>query len=174
MNRREREARDHAIVAARRRGVSGAKLAAQYGLTRQRVSQIVREWEDVPSIPRDGVQVDAGGEVRRVLVAFEQAIEDFGLMVGEADAPAHVRLGAATRLLVAHRDRLRLMAEAGYISRELAAPLLEQDLMAQAQAVADVLRRYDVPDEAVAELRALMARRRRGAAAVINAEAVAA
>jgi hypothetical protein len=52
VTRREREARDHAIVAARRRGVSCPKLAESYGLTPQRIRQMVMDWDDVPSVPR--------------------------------------------------------------------------------------------------------------------------
>jgi hypothetical protein len=133
VTRRERESRDHAIVAARRRGVSCVKLAEAYGLTPQRIGQIAAEWADVPSVPRDGVRVDASKEVARTLAAFEQAIEDLGEIVGDQDAPVHMRLGAISRTFDAHERRLRLMASAGFISRNLAAPLIEQEMAAWTQ-----------------------------------------
>lgn len=172
MSRREREARDHAIVAARRRGVSSAKLAESYGLTRQRVAQIVAAWDDVPSVPRDGVRVDASREVARTLAAFEQAIEDLGEIVSDRDAPVHVRLGAIGRTFDAHERRLKLMAAAGFISRNLAAPLIEQEMAAWTQGVAEILRRHDVGDEVIGEL-VTTARQRMRAPLAIEAEAVA-
>jgi hypothetical protein len=174
VTRREREARDHAIVAARRRGVSAVKLAETYSLTRQRVAQIVAEWDDVPSVPRNGVRVDASKEVARTLAAFEQAIEDLGEIIGDRDAPVHVRLGAITRTFDAHERRLRLMASAGFISRNLAAPLVEQEMAAWTQGVAEILRRHDVGDEVIGELVTMARQRLRRPTLVIEGEAVAA
>jgi hypothetical protein len=173
VTRREREARDHAIVAARRRGVTCARLAATYGLTPQRIGQIAADWEDVPSVPRDGVQVDAGREVTRTLAAFEQAIEDLGEIVGDQAIAPHVRIGAINRMFDAHEKRLKLMAAAGFISRNLAAPLVEQEMVAMTQAVAGILRRHNVPDEVIAELETT-ARQRMRSPVAIEAEAVAA
>jgi hypothetical protein len=173
VTRREREERDHAIVAARRRGVSCVKLAGTYGLTPQRVGQIVADWDEVPSVPRDGVRVDASKEVTRTLAAFEQAIEDLGEIVGDRAAPVHVRLGAIGRTFDAHERRLRLMASAGFISRSLAAPLVEQEMAAWTQGVAEILRRHDVGDEVIAEL-VTMTRQRVRAPLAIDTQAVAA
>jgi hypothetical protein len=172
MTRRERDARDHAIVAAYRRGVPSAKLAETYGITQQRVGQIVRKWADLPSIPRDGVRVDAGQEVARTLAAFEQAIADLGEIV-TGDAPVHVKLGASKRAMDAHERRLKLMAAAGYISRNLAAPLVEQEMVALVRTVADVMRRRGVDEAIIGELMD-EARWRMNSPAVIEAEAVAA
>jgi hypothetical protein len=171
MGRREREARDNAIVAAYRRGVSAERLAESHGLTPRRVFQIVEAWADLPSIPRDGVRVDAGKEVARTLAAFEQAIADLGEIVG-GDAPVHVRLGAVTRTLDAHERRLKLMAAAGYISRNLAAPLIEQEMVALARTVADVMRRHGVAEEVVRELLTEAKTQMRSPAGLIEAEAV--
>jgi hypothetical protein len=172
MTRREREERDHAIVAAYRRGVPAAKIAGTYGLTRQRVQQIVAGWDDLPSIPRDGVRVDAGQEVARTLAAFEQAIADLGEIVG-SDTQPHVKLGAITRALDAHERRLKLMASAGYISRNLAAPLIEQEMVALTRTVADVMRRHNIAEEVVRELMREAKQRMRTPPA-IEAEAIAA
>lgn len=173
VTRREREARDHSIVAAYRRGVPAVKLAETHGLTRQRVNQIVSEWADLPSIPRDGVRVDAGQEVARTLAAFEQGIADLGEIVG-GDAPVHVKLGAIGRAFDAHERRLKLMAAAGYISRNLAAPLIEQEMVALVRTVADVMRRRGVDEEVIRELMAEAKTRMHSPAGVIEAEAVAA
>lgn len=171
MTRREREARDHEIVAAYRRGVPAARIGESYGLTRQRVQQIVSEWADLPSIPRDGVRVDAGHEVARTLAAFEQAIADLGEIVG-GDAQTHVKLGAISRALDAHERRLKLMAAAGYISRNLAAPLIEQEMVALVRTVADVLRRRGVDETIVRELLTEARQRMSSPTVVIEAEAV--
>jgi hypothetical protein len=170
VTRRERDARDHAIVAARRRGVSCAKLAVTHGLTPQRISQIVADWDDLPSVPRNGVQVDAAGEVHRTLAAFEQYLADLGELV-TGDAQAHVKLGAIGRAIDLHERRLKLMASAGYISRNLAAPLIEQEMAAFAQGVAEILRRHEVGDEVIGEL-VTMARERLRSPALIEAQAV--
>jgi hypothetical protein len=158
MNRRERDARNHEIVAAYRRNVPAAKLAETYGITRQAVWKIVRSWDDLPSLPPDGVRVDAGGEVRRTLAAFEQYLADLGELV-TGDAQPHVKLGAIGRAIDLHERRLKLMASAGYISRNLAAPLIEQEMAAWTQGVAEILRRHDVGDEVIGEL-VTMARER--------------
>lgn len=171
MTRRERDARDHAIVAARRRGVSSVKLAESYGLTPQRIGQIVAEWDDIPSVPRNGVRVDASKEVARTLAAFEQAIEDLGEIVGDRDAPVHVRLGAITRTFDAHERRLKLMAAAGFISRSLAAPLVEQEMASLVQGIAELLRRHEVSDAVIGEL-VTMARDRMRAPVAIDVQAV--
>jgi hypothetical protein len=172
MTRREREARDHAIVAAYRRGVPGAKLAESHGLTRQRVQQIVAGWDDLPSIPRDGVRVDAGHEVARTLAAFEQAIADLGEIVMSSDSQTHVKLGAITRALDAHERRLKLMASAGYISANLAAPLVEQQMVALTRTVANVMRKHGVGEEVVRELLTEAKAQMRSPAGLIEAEAV--
>jgi hypothetical protein len=172
MTRREREERREQMVAAFRRGVPATKIAAAHGVTRQAVYKAVKDWDDLPSIPRDGVRVDAGGEVARTLAAFEQAIADLGEIVG-SDTQPHVKLGAITRTLDAHERRLKLMAAAGYISRNLAAPLIEQEMIALTRTVADVLRRHGVADEIIPELMT-EAKQRMRAPAVIEAEAVAA
>lgn len=172
MNRRERDARDLAIVEARRRNVPVAKLAQAYRLTVRRVQQITATYDDVPSVPRDGVPVDAGQEVRRTLAAFEQAITDLGEIVGNIEAPVHVRLGAITRTLDAHERRLKLMAAAGFISRNLAAPLVEQEMLALTQAVADVLRRHEIGDEIIGEL-VTTARQRMRSPALIESQVAA-
>ena len=138
-------------MAAFRRGVSAPKIAEAEGLTRQRVYQVVEAWDDVPSVPRDGVAVDSGGEVRKTIAAFDQAIEDLGALVG-GDAPVHVKLGAITRAMDVHERRLRLMASAGYIQRNLAAPLIEQETAAMVAGVLEVLRRRGVDEEIVREL----------------------
>jgi hypothetical protein len=171
---RERAARNHAIVAAYRRGVPAARLAATYNLSRQQIHSIVKDWDDLPSIPRDGVRVDANREVARTLAAFEQAIADLGEIVAGEDTQAHVKLGAIGRALDAHERRLKLMASAGYISRNLAAPLVEQEMAAMTQAVADLMRRHNVPDEVIGELVTMAKQRVRDPVAVIEAEAVAA
>jgi hypothetical protein len=173
VTRRERDRRNEAIVAAYRRGVPVIKLASTHGLTRQAIHKIVRGWDDLPSIPRDGVRVDANREVARTLAAFEQAIADLGEIVAGTDTQAHVKLGAIGRALDAHERRLKLMASAGYISRNLAAPLVEQEMAAMTQAVADLMRRHNVSDEVIGELVTMAKQRVRGPAAVIEAEAVA-
>jgi hypothetical protein len=171
MTRRERDARNHAIVAAYRRGVPASKLADSHGITRQAIHKIVKGWDDLPSIPRDGVRVDAGQEVARTLAAFEQAISDLGEIVG-SDAQTHVKLGAITRALDAHERRLKLMAAAGYISRNLAAPLIEQEMVAMVRAVADVMRRHQIGEEVIRELLTEARQQMRSPAALIEAEAV--
>jgi hypothetical protein len=173
VNQRERVVRDLAIVEGRRRNVSAAKLAETYGMTVRRVQQIAAEWDDLPSIPKDGVRVDSGTEVRRTLVAFEQAIADLGEIVGDVGTPVHVRLGAISRTLDAHERRLRLMAAAGYVSRNLAAPLVEQEMVALIQTVVDLMRRHGVADEVIGELITL-GRQRSRAPLAIEAETVAA
>jgi hypothetical protein len=173
VTRRERDARDNGIVAAYRRGVPAAKIAESHGLTRQRVGQIVAGWADLPSIPREGVHVDAGHEVARTLAAFEQAITDLGEIVG-GPAPTHVKLGAITRTLDAHERRLKLMAAAGYISRNLAAPLIEQEMVKLARTVADVMRRHGVAEEVVRELLTEAQQQMSGSGAVIESQAIAA
>jgi AcrR family transcriptional regulator len=92
MTQRERETRKEAVVAAFRRGVPAARIAATCGISRQAVYKAVKSRDDLPSIPRDGVRVDANHEAARTLVAFEQAISDLGEIVGNRDAPVHVRL----------------------------------------------------------------------------------
>jgi Homeodomain-like domain-containing protein len=171
--RRERDARRHDMVAAFRRGVPAAKIAETHGVTRQAVYKAVRAWDDLPSIPRDGVRVDAGKEVARTIAAFDQAIADLGEIVG-GDAQSHVRLGAITRALDAQERRLKLMASAGYIPRNLAAPLIEQELVSMVRTVADVLRRRGVDEETVRELLNEARERMRSPAGLIEAEAVAA
>ena len=161
VTRRERMARDMAIVEARRRGVPATKLATTHELTVRRVQQIAADWDDLPSIPKDGVRVDAGQEVRRTLVAFEQAIIDLGQIVSDERAPVHVKLGAITRTFDAHERRLRLMASAGFIARNLAAPLIEQEMAAWTQGVVEILRRHEIGDEVIGEM-VTMARERLG------------
>lgn len=156
-----REARDRRIVAAKRRGVSLARIAELEGITAQRAGQICSEWDDVPSVPRNGVVVDAGQEVRRTLVAFEQAIEDLGELVANGETPKHVKLGAIGRALDAHERRLRLMASAGYISRSLASPLIEQEVASAMSLVTDVLRRHQVDESVVREIAQEAERRKR-------------
>jgi 16S rRNA U516 pseudouridylate synthase RsuA-like enzyme len=85
----------------------------------------------------------------------------------------HVRLGAITRTLDAHERRLKLMAAAGYVSRSLAAPLVEQEMVKLTQTVADVLRRHNVADDVIGEL-VTTARQRMRAPLAIEGEAVAA
>jgi hypothetical protein len=139
------------MVAARRRGVSVMRIAENEGLTRQAVYKALERWEDVPSLPPEGVRVDSGKEVARTLEAFEQMLEDLGEIVG-GEAPAHVKLGAITRSVELHERRLRLMASAGYIARNLAAPLIEQETAAMVTGVLEVLRRRGVDEEIVREL----------------------
>jgi hypothetical protein len=164
--------RDEAICAAYRRGLRAAKLAETYGLSTRRIEQIVAAARDLPSIPRSRIPVDAGEEVRRTLAALEQAITDLGEIVGNVDAPVHVRLGAISRTLDAHERRLKLMAAAGYVSSNLAAPLVEQEMVKLTQTVADILRRHQVPEEVIGEL--VMTAKQRMRAPVIEAEALAA
>lgn len=161
VTKRERMARDLAIVEARRRGVPKVKIAERYGMTVRRVEQIAASWDDLPSIPKDGVPVDTGQEIRRTLAAFEQAIADLGDIVCDTSAPTHVRLGAVTRTLDAHERRLKLMASAGFISANLAAPLVEQEMARLTQTVADVLRRHEVGDAVIGELVTLARRQMR-------------
>jgi hypothetical protein len=164
VTKRERMARDLAIVEARRRGVPPAKLAEAHSMTVRRVHQIAADWDDLPSVPKDGFRVDTGEEVRRTLAAFEQAIADLAEIVTAADAQPHVRLGAITRTLDAHERRLKLMASAGFIAANLASPLVEQEVARLMQTVADVLRRHDVADEVIGEL-VTVARERMGSPA---------
>jgi hypothetical protein len=159
------------MVAAFRRGVPAVKIAEAHGVTRQAVYKAVKDWDDLPSIPRDGVRVDSGKEVARTLAGIEQAISDLGEIAG-SDAQSHVRLGAITRALDAHERRLKLMASAGYIQRNLAAPLVEQEMVAMVRTVADVLRRRGVEEEVVRELLTEARERMRSPAALIEAEAV--
>lgn len=163
MTRRERDERARAIVAAKRRGVSTAKLATDYGITRQAVNAIVKRYRDEPSIPTAGIVVDAGDEVRTMIEAFDQAIEDLGDIV-TSEAPVHVKLGAITRALDARERRLRLMASAGWINRNLAAPLIEQEMAAMVAAVVDVMRENDVGEDVIRQLLDTLERRSRGAA----------
>jgi hypothetical protein len=173
VTRRERDERNHAIVAAYRRGVPAPKLAASHGMTRQAVYKIVRGWDDLPSIPRDGVRVDASGEVARTLAAFEQAIADLADIV-TGDAQPHVKLGAISRTMDAHERRLRLMSAAGYIGRTLAEPQIEQRMAAMVQEIADVLGRSGVPDQVIGELMTAAQRQIRSPAALIERQAAAA
>jgi hypothetical protein len=64
------------------------------------------------------------------------------------------------------------MAAAGYVSSNLAAPLVEQEMVKLAQTVADILRRHQVPEEVIGEL--VMTAKQRMRAPVIEAEALAA
>lgn len=154
MTRRERDERNRRIVAAVRRGVSYEKAGAPEGITRQAVAKIVHAWDDVPSVPADGVVVDSGNEVRQTIAAFDQAIEDLAVIVG-SDAQSHVKLGAITRALDARERRLRLMAQAGYISRNLAAPLIEQQMASMVSGIVEVMRRRGVAEDVIRELRDL-------------------
>jgi hypothetical protein len=108
------------------------------------------------------------------LAAFEQAIADLGEIVGSSGAQDHVKLGAIGRALDAHERRLKLMAAAGYISRNLSAPLVEQQMIALTRTVAEILRRHNVAEEVIGELLTEARRRMSSPVAVIDAEAVAA
>ncbi len=144
------------MVAAHRRGVPVVKIAAAHGITRQAVYKILKNWEGTPSVPRDGVRVDAGRVVDQTLAAYEQMIEDLAELVTTTSRSApHVTLGAISRMLEVHDRRLRLMAAAGYVGRTLAEPQIEQRMVAMAQRVADLLGRSGVPDEVIDELMAV-------------------
>lgn len=162
MTRRERDERNRRMIAAHRRGVSVARIAESEGLTTVRVYQVIKDWEDVPSVAA-GVVVDSGEEVRRTIMAFDQAIEDLG-EIAASEGPMHLRIGAVSRALDARERRLKLMAAAGYISRNLAAPLVEQEVAAAMSMVADVLRRNRVEEAVVREIVTAAEERRRAPA----------
>jgi hypothetical protein len=145
---RERAQRDATIVALHHQGVSWSRIKAEFGVSPRRGQQIVAEWRDAPGCDGDA------GEVDGVISLLAQAIEDFAVMARSTDHDGY-RIAATNRMVETAVTRLAILQATGRVPRNLAEPSARAQMQLLFRDFADILRRHDVPEEALQELLAL-------------------
>jgi hypothetical protein len=124
-------------------------IAAREGITPRQVQRIIAARAEA-ALPLDNVDPDA--VVREVLELHDQALSDLAEL--SIDAPAHVRLGAIVRRVDVGVQRLAILRSYGLVPeyRRWRVARSFDDVLSE---LAEVLRRHDVPPEALREIVAL-------------------
>lgn len=149
MTSRERGRRNAAIVAARRANLPWKTIADQFGMTVRGVEKVFVMWE--ASAPQDGIEVDPFGDL---LAGLTVGLER--LLLEGLTAPSDAsRVGALKGYVDTLMLRYYVARDAGLAPSHPAAPKLNDEMQMLFREFAEILRRHDVSEGAMADLLAL-------------------
>jgi hypothetical protein len=124
--KRDRRQRDEQLKAWAARGLGNSALAQMFQLTPQRVGQILAKAQESAS---QLSPVDAERELRGMLEALDQVLEDFALEYERTEHGGY-RIAAIRGRVEVLMLRLELQARAGLIPRSLAQPAQQAEVAA--------------------------------------------
>lgn len=149
MTSRERGRRNAAIVAARRAKMPWKAIADQFGMTVRGVEKVFAMWE--ASAPQDGVETDPFGDL---LAGLTVGLER--LLLEGLTAPSDAsRVGALKGYVDTLMLRYYVARDAGLVPSHPAAPKLNDEVQLLFREFAEILRRHEVGEGALADLLAL-------------------
>jgi hypothetical protein len=139
----EQVARNEEIVAARMRGLSYIQLARTYGLSKQRIQQIHKEYrESNPTLRgHDPVEI-----VDSMLEGYSADIEELVLISATTQTDA-VRVSAINARMAARNKTTELLQELGVLPRDLGQLSVAVDAKMTAVRILSVLKQHNVPGE---------------------------
>lgn len=128
-------------------------VAAKYGMSERQAQNIYYAWRDEAM---DASSDDAIGLAFDYNLRYEAIEQVLASILLDAKENAAVRVGAARTLLAATNERRGLDQALGKLPRNMGALRVELDMRHTSQVIVEVLRRYDVPNELMADLSAAL------------------
>jgi hypothetical protein len=143
--------RDAEIVTKRWRGATEPELAAEYGITKRRIRQIIDQWR----IDHAGLRLRAANDpsavVDELIENYEATAGWFAEIARKADNTA-AAVGALRGRIEVLDKIATLLQASGALPHDLGKLRLEIDVKYVAEVLVAVLERHDVPIEAQAEV----------------------
>lgn len=130
------------------------EVAARHGVSERQARRVVERWYAGRPQVRD---LDPAEVVRETLVAFAQDLSDLAVLAVETNNDA-VRLGAIKARGDVFRSRIEVLRTIGRLPHDWAGWLTVTDTIGLLRNFVDVLRRSEVDDETLRELRTIIDR----------------
>lgn len=139
----ERVRRDAQIITALKRGISGDRVGAQFGLSGRQVRRIRALYrQDQPDLD----ELEPAEIVKDTLDGYEAAIEELALIASTSNHDP-TKVGAIRTRLEAMRGRIELLQSVGVLPHDLGQIRVIDDAQAVVAAILKVFDAYEIPEE---------------------------